>query len=392
VGARLGFGISVVWIPLAFLGDGLTTLVLPSALAGGTSATALGLITFAGIGLGVLVQPLVGRLSDRMRDRVDRRAFMAACTLPALAALALLAVADSVPLAAVAFLATMLAGSSIQAAQQTLIPEHIPGRAHGRAASLKTAFDIGGAFVAFLVLGWILESAGTSAAVAVTAVVLIVAVAILLVLVPARSRRPPPRSVRSGPLRVPSGFWQLVLARFLFLFGVYAVGRFLLLLVADRLAVPAASAATETGVLLALFSLITAAAALVLARFIDRVGRLRVMAGGVLLAAAGTALFVPQGGLAGVVLAGTLLSVGTAAFASANWAAVTDLSPAADSGRLLGLANLGTGGAAAAAGLLGPPIDLWGFTPALLFATLGMVVALVPLTRPIRTARLEPTT
>jgi hypothetical protein len=121
-------------------------------------------------------------------------------------------------------------------------------------------------------------------------------------------------------------------------------------------------------------------------------GRLRVMAGGALLAAAGTALFLPEGGLGGVVLAGTLLSVGTASFASANWAAVTDLSPAADSGRLLGLANLGTGGAAAAAGLLGPPIDLWGFTPALLFATLGMVVALVPLTRPIRTARLEPTT
>jgi MFS family permease len=212
----------------------------------------------------------------------------------------------------------------------------------------------------------------------------------LIVLVPAATPRP--RSVSSAPLLVPGGFWQLILARFLFLFGVYAVGRFLLLLVADRLAVPAASAATETGGLLALFTLITAAAALVLGRFIDQLGRRRVMAGGALLAAAGTALFVPEVGLAGVVLAGTLMSIGTAAFASANWAAVTDLSPAVDSGRLLGLANFGTGGAAAVAGLLGPSIDLWGFTPALVFATLGMVAALVPLARPIRTSRLEPTT
>ena len=387
---RLGLGISVVWVPLAFLGDGLTTLILPSALGEGTSATALGLISFAGIGLGVLVQPLVGRLSDRMRDRVDRRTFMAAWLLPALAALALMAATDSIPLLAMAFLAAMLAGSSIQAAQQTLIPEHIPGRARGRAASLKTAFDIGGAFFAFLVLGWVLESAGVPAAVAVTAGLLIAAVAILLVLVPAAP--PLPGSVSSPPLLVPGGFWQLIIARFLFLFGVYAVGRFLLLLVADRLAVPAASAATETGGLLALFTLITAAAALVLGRFIDQVRRRRVMAGGALLAATGTSLFVPEGGLAGVVLAGTLMSIGTAAFASANWAAVTDLSPAVDSGRLLGLANFGTGGAAAVAGLLGPSIDLWGFTPALLFATLGMVASLVPLARPIRTARLEPTT
>jgi MFS family permease len=392
VGARLGLGISVVWIPLAFLGDGLTSLVLPSALGDRASATAVGLITLTGIGLGVLVQPLVGRLSDRLRDRVDRRAFMVACSVPALAALALLAFADSVPLVAVAFLVAMLAGSSIQAAQQTLIPEHIPNRARGRAASLKTAFDIGGAFVAFLVLGWILEVAGMPAAVAVTAGVLIAAVAIALVLVRAEPPRPEPPSATSGPLRVPGGFWQLVLARFLFLFGVYAVGRYLLLLVSDRLAVPAASAAGETGGLLALFTLITAAAALILGRFVDRVGRIRVMAGGALVAAAGTALFVPVGGLPGVVLAGTLMSIGTAAFASANWAALTDLSPAVDSGRLLGLANLGTGGAAAAAGLLGPTIDLWGFTPALLCATIGMVSALVPLARPIRIARLEPTT
>ena len=58
-----------------------------------------------------------------------------------------------------------------------------------------------------------------------------------------------------------------------------------------------------------------------------------------------------------------------------------------DAGRLMGLANIGTGGAAAAAGLVGPLIDAWGFSPALLAATLAILLSLLPLARshPVRT-------
>jgi MFS family permease len=64
-----------------------------------------------------------------------------------------------------------------------------------------------------------------------------------------------------------------------------------------------------------------------------------------------------------ILLFGALMSVGSAAFASANWALTADLVPQAEVGRFLAIANFGTAGAAAAAGLLGPLID-WANTNA----------------------------
>src|SRR5215211_7356069 len=70
---RLLVGISVFWLALSMLSDGLTTLAL---------------LTFAGLVVGMLVQPAAGLLSDRLRGRWGRRGTIAlggVLTLPALA-------------------------------------------------------------------------------------------------------------------------------------------------------------------------------------------------------------------------------------------------------------------------------------------------------------------
>jgi MFS family permease len=386
MGWRLPVGISVMWVALAFVGDGLASLVLPALLASNAdTATAIGLISFVGLGLAVAAQPIAGSLSDRWRDGLDRRWFIALLVVPTILGLVALAAARSVPAVAVAFIVVVVAASGVQAGQQTLIPEAVPSGQRGRAASLKTAFDIGGAFVAFVVLGAVLEAGGVAAAAAVTAIVVVGGLAVMTVTVapcvPATRAPKVPRPDASRPRAIPIGFWELVASRFLFLFGIYAVGRFLLLLVADRVAVPADTAVAETGGLLALFTLTTAGAALALGPAVDRIGRRRLAVVGAATGAAGVALFVAPAGLAGVIVAGTLMSIGTAAFTTANWAALTDLAPPADAGRLMGLANVGTGGAAAAAGLVGPVIDAWGFAPALLVATVATVLSLVPIAR-----------
>jgi MFS family permease len=386
MGWRLAVGISVMWVALAFVGDGLASLVLPALLASNAdTATAIGLISFVGLGLAVAAQPIAGSLSDRWRDDLDRRWFIALLVVPTILGLVALAAARSVPAVAVAFIVVVVAASGVQAGQQTLIPEAVPSGQRGRAASLKTAFDIGGAFVAFVVLGAVLEAGGVAAAAAVTAIVVVGGLAVMTVTVapcvPATRAPKVPRPDASRPRAIPIGFWELVASRFLFLFGIYAVGRFLLLLVADRVAVPADTAVAETGGLLALFTLTTAGAALALGPAVDRIGRRRLAVVGAATGAAGVALFVAPAGLAGVIVAGTLMSIGTAAFSTANWAALTDLAPPADAGRLMGLANVGTGGAAAAAGLVGPVIDAWGFAPALLVATVATVLSLVPIAR-----------
>jgi hypothetical protein len=59
-----------------------------------------------------------------------------------------------------------------------------------------------------------------------------------------------------------------------------------------------------------------------------------------------------------MLLFGTLLALGSAAFSTSNWALAADLALQGESARFLGLANLGTAGAAALAGLFGLLIDL----------------------------------
>lgn len=371
---RLLLGISVLWIPLAFLFDGVTVLVLPLRLGG--DATSLGLISVVGLGIGAALQPFAGWASDRIRGRIDRRIFIALAVAPALLGLVLLVGTAGVTAAVIGYVLVQAGASAIQAGQQTLIPEHVKHRQRGRAAGLKAAFDVGGSFVAFLVIGMLLAQGQLLGAAVVTALVLVVGVALVLVLVP--SVKPTPMKPTRA-LSLPPGLVPLILARLLFLFGTYAVGRFLVLLVGQRMGLPIDRAADEAGSLLALFTLATAAGALAFGRLADARRRRDVMVLGSLVAAAGILLLVPNAGIVALIAGGLLMSAGTAAFVTANWAATTDVVPASEAGRLMAMANLGTGLAAAAAGMLGPLIDASGFTPALVIAAIASGLATLPL-------------
>src|SRR5436309_13533086 len=94
---RMLAGISVFWLALSMLFDGLNTLVLPQQLLGFTDrasrATTLGLLTFAGLLLGMLVQPVAGLVSDRLRPRWGRRGTIALGGLLILLSLAFFAFA-----------------------------------------------------------------------------------------------------------------------------------------------------------------------------------------------------------------------------------------------------------------------------------------------------------
>jgi len=369
---RVLLGISVVWLPLAFLFDGVTVLFLPVRVGG--DATQVGLISFAGLSLAAGLQPVAGWLSDRHRQRIDRRWFLVAAAVPALLGLWLLAGSAGILAAVVGYVVLQVGATAVQAAQQTLVPELVDGGRQGRAAGLKAAFDVGGAFVAFLVLGAVLAGGGIVPAAVVTAAVLVGAVGVMVALVP-----PTSRSAAASASRLPRGLVRLVVSRFLFLLATYAVGRFLVLLVAERAGVPVESAVADAGWLLALLTLTTAVTAIPFGWAADRWPRRDQMTVGAFLGALGIAVLVPAGGLPGILVGGLLLSLGTAAFVTANWADTTFLVPAGDAGRLMGVANLGTGLAAGAAGLIGPVIDVAGFGAALAIASVAAAGAAVPL-------------
>jgi MFS family permease len=165
-----------------------------------------------------------------------------------------------------------------------------------------------------------------------------------------------PRRFRA-PLMDQRPFVALVAARFLFLLGTFAVGRFLLLLVAERRGLEPVAVANEAAAILAVLALLTAGAALPGGWLADRLGRVETMVLGGVAGTTGVVLLIWASSFAEIALVGSLMAVGTALFTSANWAMTTDVVPSDEAGRFMGLANVGTVGAAAVAGLLGPLAD-----------------------------------
>jgi MFS family permease len=370
------FGISVFWLALSLVFDGLKTLVLPARLLGmadeAHKATVLGLVVFVGLLAGALVQPVAGTVSDRLYSRWGRRGTVALGALLLLASLGLFGLARGPLTVLAAYVLVQVAASTAQAAQQGFIPDLVPVRWRGTAAGLKGFMDVGGALLAFVMLGALLEGGGIWPTLAATAAVVVAALVLTLALVrePGGAGAPGATAAapgRKGPrgalgafrldLRRHRVFAWLVVSRFLFLFGTYAVGQFFLFFVADRLGLEAGQAAEEAGGVLAGLALITVLAAPPAGWAADRWGRPPMMVAGAVLSAVGVLLLTGAASAGHILASGGLMAVGSAAFAGANWAQTADVAPPAAAGRFLALANFGTAGAAAAAGLLGPLVD-----------------------------------
>ena len=378
---RTLLGVSVGWLGISLVADGLPALLLPYQLAsdGASDAATLGLITLLALGVAAAIQPLAGHLADR----VGRLPIAAAGTFIGIIGLGLLLQ----PGAALAGTVLALAGVSVaQAGQQALLPDLVPPAMRGRGGGLKSAFDVAGAFIGFVILAALLGNGDPGAAVGALGMALVASFGLTALLLGrggfrrGDSIRRPLLDAYRLPLGQHRDLVTVVAARFLFLLGIYAVGRFLLFFVADRLGLLPEAAGEQAGTALALLAAITVLASLPGGWLADRFGRRPLMVAGGALAAGGIGLLPFASSLELVILFGSLMALGTAAFSSASWALLTDVASPVESGRLLGIAHLGTAGAAAAAGLFGPVIDAAGygiaFSLAALFALGGGLVAL----------------
>lgn len=185
---RVFFGISVFWMALAILFDGVNTLVLPKQLLAfvdpAHKATALGLISFVGIVAGMLLQPIAGTIGDRHRRQWGRRGVIAVGVFLILLFLASFGLAGSLLLLALAYIGLQMATSVAQSAQQGFIPDLIPVRSRGTASGLKTFMHLLGSLIGFAVLGALLVSGHIWPALGLIAAVVVVTFLLTLFLVP----------------------------------------------------------------------------------------------------------------------------------------------------------------------------------------------------------------
>ena len=385
---RLLIGISVFWLGLSMLSDGLNALVLPSHLLQFTTeanrATILGLLTFGGLLAGLFVQPIAGVISDRLRARWGRGGTIVLGVALLLAALMTFRFAQGLVPVFLSYALIQVTANLAQAAQQGFIPDLVPAPLRGTAAGLKGFMDVGGALLGFALLGQLLVGGHIgSALIAIAAVLAFTCVlTILLVREPKGSFAPKLRPVTIGEsfkidLRRYRSFAWLIGSRFLFLLGTYAVGRFFLFFVADQLGLDPGRTAEEAGTLLAGLTLITVLAAPLTGWMADRWGRIPLMWSGAALSALGVLLLILAESPMQILLFGGLMAMGSAAFSGANWALTADMAPPSEAARFFGLANIGTAGAAAAAGLFGPLLD-WtnSVAPGAGYSSLFMLCAL----------------
>jgi MFS family permease len=387
---RLLFGISVFWLALSVLTDGINTLVLPLQInrLGGqqNQATILGLLTFVGLMAAALIQPIAGAFSDRLYLRLGRKGFIGIGLVLIFASLFIFAKISNLVGMIVGYLLLQISASIAQAGQQGLIPDLVDEHRRGLASGLKGFMDLAGAMLGFVILGQLLGAGRLLLAIEVIGGILLGSYLLAALLTPEDKPNhnsgitthtiPLSKTYHLNRSEHPA-FVQLVTSRFLFLLGIYATGRFLLLFVADRLGLSEEQAAEQAGNLLAALALITVFTSPLTGWLSDRVGRLPLMIGGAIFSAVSALLLIWANSRGQILLFGGLMSLGSSAFSGGSWALVADVVPRNEAGRFFGLANFSTAGSAALAGLFGLLVD-WGdrITPGMGFSILFAAASL----------------
>jgi MFS family permease len=371
--SRLTFGsllwLNAAWVGLSFMWNGLHVILLPAVMLQFVPETHkntyLGSLTFAGLVIAMMVQPLAGAVSDGwVSPWGRRRPLIALGTGIDLLFLALLAWAGGLAWLVAGYLGLQLSSNVAHGALQGLLPDRVPREQLGQASALKNLFDMSGLVVASLLTGRLLRlgSGPPLAAVGAIALVLVASTAATLRLTPeaphvtSTGRRPAGwRELMTVDWRAHTGYWWLIGSRFVYLFGVYGVQAFAQYYVRDVLAVP--NPVQVTGDLSASIAGALLVFVVIGGWLCDRVGRRRVQVAAGLITALGCLLLLGASTPARLLAFGSVVGVGIGLFITANWALANQLAPRAEEGKFIGLTNLATAGAGAVSRLQGPMID-----------------------------------
>lgn len=376
--------LNTYWIGLSFMWSSLHVILLPALLLHyapeAYKNTYLGLLTFAGLVIAMLVQPISGAVSDRWASRWGRRRpLMLAGTAFNFLFLVTLGWAGGLLWLAIGYIGLQFSSNVAHGPAQGLLPDKAPPSQIGAASGVKNLMDMAGLVAASLLMGRLVDPGSTNAIVPVSLVMAVMAVAAAVTLLGVREKASLPalgrlpkinlREYMRIDFRAHTSYWWLIASRFAFLLGIYNIQAFAQYYVRDVLDVP--NPVQVTGDLLAAITLALMAFALAGGWLGDRIGHRRTLLLSSLVATLGCLLLMLANSPAFLLIYGSVLGAGIGLFLTSNWALANQLAPAVEAGKFLGLTNLATAGAAATGRLGGPLIDLlnnaqpgayWGYT------------------------------
>jgi len=367
--------LSVYWLAINYLWQGMGALILPRLLLGLVSeahrGTALAALSALGAVVAILVQPAAGGLSDRCRVGWGRRKpFILAGTLGDLVCLLGLALAGSYGALIIPYCALQICSNTAEGAYQGLLPDQVPSAERGRASGYYGLAVFIGTAIGFLLTGMLISIGHIRLALLSVGVVLILAMLVTQLFVPDSPARAPLPSRRSAILGVFSfrprenpDFTRLLVSRLLSLMGITGLTDFALLFIKATFYPGSGSsvanrASGATSILLAVVVLLAIVVTLPAARISQRVGRKTVIRAASWLGAFGTLLlvFASSFSLLYVYAVGVLIGCAFGMLLSVDWAFVVDLVPPESAGRFMGISNLATAGAGILATVIAGPL------------------------------------
>ncbi|MFN2233297.1 MAG: MFS transporter [Anaerolineales bacterium] len=369
--------LNAYWFGLSFMWNSLHVIILPAVLLNfvpeSLKNTYLGLMTFLGLIIAMLVQPVSGWLSDKWRSSWGRRRpLISLGTLLDFIFLAFLAWAGGLPMLAIGYIGLQFTSNIAHGPAQGLLPDQVPQEKLGAGSGIKNLMDMAGLVVSSLLMGRLLDplTADPLKPVLVVAITLLIGASITIFGVRERSslddtpgdrRRTQTSSFTALFAGVKSAleyrpYAWLIGSRFLFLLGIYDIQVFAQYFIRD--VIQTDNPVKLTGDLLASITLALIACALGAGWLGDRFGHRKVQYIASAIGTLGCLLLLLARTPQTLLVFGGVVGVGIGLFLTANWALVNRLAPLAEAGVFLGLTNLATAGSGAVGRLLGPFIDL----------------------------------
>ena len=367
--------ITIFGFALAALWSSLHTIILPLRLldfvAEAQKNTYLGLLTFAGLILAMLVQPIAGALSDRSGFGWGRRRpYILLGVVLALFLLPGIGLYNSFIVIFLVYCLLQITCNTAQGPYQAFIPDLVPEGKRGLASGVKGLLEIVGGLALVRLIAYFMTRyfAGEGSpwlwlALAVLGIALLGTMLATVLTVKERPRAGGPQLpllptlYKSFKIDVKANrdfVWFLV-SRLLILMAMATLQTFALYFLMDVIGV--ANPAEVAGDLLIVVGICLLAVVYPAGRLSDRIGRRPVVVSSGFLGALGILLLFFAHDYGYIMFCGGLLGISTGAFMSSNWALATDLVPRGEEARYLGLTNLATAGGAALARLIGLAMD-----------------------------------
>ena len=392
------FVLNAYWIGLSFMWNSLHVTILPAVLLKYVPDTQkntwLGLLTFFGLIIAMLVQPVSGAVSDHWRSKLGRRRpLMWFGTAGDLFFLLLMGFIGGLPALFIGYIGLQTTSNIAHGPAQGLLPDEVPAEKLGLASGIKTALDMAGIVLSSLLMGFLISSSDPNPRLAVTVIIALLVVFSLITLV--FTKESP--SIGEGRNHLQLGraiketfnfkvvgdkhYWQLILSRFLYLVGIYGFQSFAQYFIRDKF--PEQDPIMFTQFVMGTFVVVLIIFSLLAGTLSDRYGRKKLQILSSIIGGIGAILLIFAKTPAQLLIYGGFMGIGLGIFLSVNWAIANDMVPKDNAAKYMGLTNIATAGSAAIARLEGPMTDAlnnaapgqwWGWTA--LFAISALLMFL----------------